>query len=573
MHSRHIAALRIASVLAMIGGAGAAAVLFTMLLAADGWQSLDGVLLALFVLLALWSSASCAIGLLGVGALLHRRFAAAAGRERPQPPADRKPATALVMPVYNEDAGRVFAAIRAMRDDLVTATEARFEFFVLSDSTDPAKRAAELAAWQALRSEGRPGPSVFYRLRADNAGRKAGNIADFCRRWGARYDYMVVLDADSLMTAPTLLEMVRRMERDRRIGILQVPPRLVNAHTLWGRLQQFADGFYGPMVAAGLSAWSQHDGNYWGHNAIIRVRAFAAHCGLATLPGSAPLGGEVLSHDFVEAALMRRGGWHVRIADDLEGSYEEAPPAMIESLQRDRRWCQGNLQHIALLFLRGLHPISLYHLAAGIMSYLAAPILTLFIVIGVAEGYLRLHRPIRYFVGANPQPVWPSHAEPYVTALLALTAAMLFLPKLLRLMVALGDGAERRRVGGALRLIASFFIELAASLLIAPVLMLFHSRFVVEILAGRAVGWTAQPRQAGTPAAALVRLLAAPTAVGLITMVVGWFLLGDLFWFLLPFFAGLVLAIPVALLGNSQTLADTLRRLRLLVSPDEAALR
>jgi len=350
------------------------------------------------------------------------------------------------------------------------------------------------------------------------------------------------------------------------VGILQVPPRLLNGETLWGRLQHFADQLYGPMLASGLSAWSGGDGIYWGHNAIIRLSAFAAHCALPTLPGRPPLGGEVLSHDFVEAALMRRAGWEVRVADDLEGSYEEAPPTLVESLQRDRRWCQGNLQHITLLSLRELHPLSFYHFAAGIMSYLTAPLLAIFIGAGIVVAYRQLHRPIRYFFGSDPLPNWPLNPQPYAIALFALTLTLLFLPRLLRLMMGLAVADDRRRFGGPMALTVSFLIELAASLLISPVVMLFHTSFVIEILVGRSVGWKTQRRTGGPPTGQVVRRFAMPTIVGVVAATFAWLKLGAVFWFLMPLFAGPVLAIPVALVTASRAPARWLKRWNLLVT-------
>ncbi|MFO1059916.1 MAG: glucans biosynthesis glucosyltransferase MdoH [Dongiaceae bacterium] len=564
---------RLAAAAAIAVAAVAACTLFARVLGADGWQPLDWPLLALFVPLAVWSATSCAIGLLGTALLAGRRLAdSPAGTEPSRAGAAGAPRTALVMPVYNEDPGRVFAALAVMRRALAARPDAAgFEIFVLSDTTDPARQDEELAAWRRLRRAEPAGPPVFYRHRPRNVGRKAGNIAEFCRRWGGRYAYMTVLDADSLMTAGTLVAMVARMEADPRIGILQVPPRLINAETGWGRLLQFADALYGPMVAAGLNLWSGREGNYWGHNAIIRVEAFAANCALPTLPGRPPLGGEILSHDFVEAALIRRGGWHVRIADDLGGSYEEAPPTLPDFLKRDRRWCQGNLQHMAMLRLRGVHPINGFHFAVGIMSYVASPILTLFVALGLVEGYLRVHRPVVYFSGTSPTPVWPVDPRQDALALLWLSAAFLLLPKLLRWLLVLADRRERARFGGAWALSASALTENLLSVLTSPVLLLFHTRFVIEILSGRSVGWGSQRRQAGTPAGDILRLLAPHTAIGLLVGAVAWHWLPDLFWYLSPLVAGLCLAIPTGLLGASPAVGRALARAGLLGTPEELA--
>ena len=300
--------------------------------------------------------------------------------EVPAPMDAGKPRTVLLVPVYNENVTEVFARIQAMREFLQAAgAEKGFDFFVLSDSTDPECRAAEIAAWRRARED--KSMRIFYRHRADNTGHKAGNIADFCRNWGANYDYMIVLDADSLMTGRTLARLVNLMDTNPRSALIQAAPLLVGGESLFARTQQFASWAYGRMFAAGLAKLQGPDGNYWGHNAIIRVRPFMEHCGLPILPGRPPLGGEIMSHDFVEAALLRRAGWDVWMAPEFEGSYETCPPTLIDHLKRDRRWCQGNLQHVRLVFAQGLRMPSRLHLAFGALSYLSSPLWLMLIVL------------------------------------------------------------------------------------------------------------------------------------------------------------------------------------------------
>ena len=205
-----------------------------------------------------------------------------------------------------------------------------FEIVMLSDSTDADAWIRETLKVAELRTALSSIMPVWYRRRWLNIARKSGNIEDFVTRWGGRYDHMIVLDADSLIDAPTLRQLVLAMQADPKLGILQTAPQLIGARTFFARLQQFASCVYGPVITRGLSAWSGDSGNYWGHNAIIRVAAFAQYCGLPKLKGRKPFGGYVLSHDFVEAALMRRGGWKVRMATDCGGSWEESPPSLID---------------------------------------------------------------------------------------------------------------------------------------------------------------------------------------------------------------------------------------------------
>jgi membrane glycosyltransferase len=196
---------------------------------------------------------------------------------------------------------------------------------------------------------------------------------------------MIVLDADSLIDAPTLLRLVQVMQADPTLGILADRSA---AH-------RSANIFRSPAAIRRLRVRPGHharlwppgpgdSGNYWGHNAIIRMRAFAENCGLPTLKGRKPFGGHVLSHDFVEAALMRRGGWKVRMATDCGGSWEESPPSLIDVAIRDRRWAQGNLQHMKIIGAAGLTFTSRLHLGIGIMSYLSSPLWLLMLGIGFA---------------------------------------------------------------------------------------------------------------------------------------------------------------------------------------------
>jgi membrane glycosyltransferase len=289
------------------------------------------------------------------------------------------------------------------------------------------------------------------------------------------------------MTGRALVQLVALMERNPQVGIIQTVPRLVNGETLYARLQAFASRLHGEIFLAGLNYWQQHEGNYWGHNAVIRVQPFIEHCALPELPGSEPFGGRILSHDFVEAALMRKAGWGVWLAADIEGSFEEGPPTLIDAAKRDRRWCQGNLQHTWLLTARGFRPANRLHLVLGVMGYVSSPLWLLFMVhgtvhIGVGEAGVATTSPVAGLAGA--------------LALFGFTMALLFIPKLAALAVALGRPEEVVRYGGRVRLVASFLLEIAASALLAPVNMLFHAKFVLFTLLGQGVTWLTQRRGA-----------------------------------------------------------------------------
>ncbi len=543
---------------------------FVHLLAGDGLTLLEFLHIGVFALLALWLAQSfwtLAAGFL----LLWRR-----GRRPPPPHGGGRaagPRVALVMPIYNEDTERVFAGVAAVwRQLAANPVFARCDFFVLSDTTSTDLWLREVDAWQRLRRSLPGGGRIFYRRRLDNRGRKTGNIEDFLGRWGRAYAYFLVLDADSLMSADTVAALVARMDADPALGLVQVPPKLVRGRTLFARILQFAGELYGPLAAAGTAFWAMDAGNYWGHNAIIRTRAFTAHCGLPELPGRAPLGGPILSHDFVEAALMRRAGYAVRIAWDLEGSYEEPPPTLEQFLRRDRRWCQGNLQHARILLSRGLHPVSRLHLAIGVMSYLTSPLWLLFLLLAIIRAWPLppLVDPAGGGAGAILAGMLPGSAESL--ALLLVTFLLLLAPKLLGLCLALGDRRRRRALGGGPRLFAGFLLENLFAALLAPVTMLFHSLFVTAILGGAAVDWSPQ-RRAVSPGTevALRRLFTPPSLLGAGLLLLAFLLDPGLAVWLSPVLLGLALALPLARLTASERLGDRLRRRGLLLIAEETA--
>src|SRR5437773_7152762 len=339
---------------------------------------------------------------------------------------------------------------------------------------------------------------MFYRQRLENTARKSGNIEDWVKRFGAAYDHMIILDADSLMTGDTIVRLVSAMETHSGVALLQTLPLVVNARTLFARLQQFAGRLYGPLIAAGLAWWHGSEGNYWGHNAIIRVRAFAQDGGLPDLRGRKPFGGHILSHDFVEAALMRRGGWAIRMVPTLGGSSEECPPSLLDFAARDRRWCQGNLQHLAVLPARGLHWVSRLHLLTGIGSYLTAPLWLIFLVLGILISLqAQFVRPEYFPKGFSLFPQWPAQ-DPILAAWVFLgTMGLLIVPKLLAYVLLLTQSGNRRHFGGGLLVFAGILIETLLSGLIAPVMMIFQSTAVGEILLGRDAGWQVQRRDDG----------------------------------------------------------------------------
>ena len=384
---------------------------------------------------------------------------------------------------------------------------------------------------------------------------------------------MIVFDADSVMSGETLIRMVRIMERRRNVGILQTAPACTGRETLIARAQQFANRAYGPMYAAGLHHWFLGDAQFWGHNAIIRVRPFIKHCALSRLPGKPPLGGDILSHDFVESALMRRAGYSVWLAYDLEGSYEEVPPNLLTELKRDRRWCQGNLQHLRLVFTRGIFPGHRALFLNGVMAYGSALLWFLFLALATAEAVSEALVQPDYFTPAKSLfPVWPVWDPTPALLLLAGTAVVLFLPKICALLLALIKG-RRKQFGGFFALSGSILTEVVLSTLLAPVRMLFHSKYVFLTLMGMGIGWGTQQRDdEGTGFWDAVRFHGGGTLLGLLWGAALFQINRVFFWWSSPLVFSLLLSIPVSMLTSRAELGRLYRKMRIFTTPEEVRL-
>jgi len=532
----------------------------------SGTTALQWLLLVLFLANFVWIALAFTGGVAGFVSLLMQR------------PAGLPPVTALatrtavVMPIYNEAPSRVFAAMQTMAEGVsATGLGSQFDFFFLSDTTDPDAWIGEERAYFALREKFPADIRLFYRHRARNTGRKAGNIADFVSRWGGAYEHMLVLDADSLVEGETIVRLAGAMEADPDSGIIQTLPLIINRNTLFARLQQFAARVYGPIIAEGLRLWMGRDGNYWGHNAIIRTRAFADHCGMPELKGKPPLGGHILSHDFVEAALIRRAGWNVTMVPGLVGSYEESPPSLIDLAGRDRRWAQGNLQHTRIVGAAGFRWATRHHFLTGIMSYLASPLWLAQLVVGILL-VLQAHfiRP-EYFTGEfSLFPAWPRFDAERALNLFILTMAILLAPKLFGVIVALTRSEERRAYGGTIRLVISSLVEIIMSALIAPIMMLIQSGAVFQILFGGDTGWKPQRRDDGSvPISDIVRRHRGHVALGIFTGIVTYLISPSLFAWMSPTILGLLLAILISWGTGLVSVGIALRRFGLLWTPEE----
>ncbi|MEY4785824.1 MAG: glucans biosynthesis glucosyltransferase MdoH, partial [Pseudomonadota bacterium] len=392
--------------------------------------------------------------------------------------------TAIIIALYQEKPSKVIAAAEAMWDSLKDLEAHKdFEIFFLSDTMDPALVEIEEAAMQDLMRRRSTEP-FWYRRRRENTQKKQGNINDFVQRWGARYDYMIELDADSLLSPEATLELVRRMDARPRTALIQTVFAIVGARTYSARAQQLALRVHGDLFGTGLTWWSGGAGNFWGHNAIIRIAPFAAHAALPDLPGREPLGGKILSHDFVEAALLRRAGWRVEIAGDIIGSYEEAPPTIVDLAARDRRWAQGNIQQIQILFAKGFDWLSKVHITAGLMNYVSGLLWLSLVVVGVL---IALNA--KFFDTETIASIPPNDPGAGLRLLL-ISAILLTSPKWLSVILWLAGklpGWSRSP-----RYLLAVLCDLGLTALMAPILMLNHAGSILSTLMGVDGGWRPQ---------------------------------------------------------------------------------
>jgi membrane glycosyltransferase len=551
---------------------GVVSLMFADLLWRSGWSISSAILLFLFIVLFFLISLGCVTGLYGFVLLTFgtRQRLSQLKDYRHQPITGVS--TAIIFPVYNEDVMRAYAGLRATYESLKrTGQLEHFDFFILSDSTDSDKWVEEERCWYELIRDLDALGKIYYRRRLNNEGRKSGNVQDFLNAWGRRYRYFLVCDADSIMRGETLVDLVKMMEVHPGVGLIQTVPALVNAETLFGRMQQFANRLYAPVFIAGLNYWALDVGNYWGHNAIIRTEPFMQFCDLPQLPGRKPLGGQILSHDFVEAALLVRENWEAWFAYDLEGSYEETPQGMIENAQRDRRWCQGNMQHGLVLFAKGLRGVSRLHLIMGVLGYLAGPLWLAFLI---TFNWIRWYHKFTGLSDIPPVRALVIHLSGRVHALLIFIICMvvIMLPKLLALIDLARNPKRRQAFGGLGRASASVVGETIFSTLHAPLQMLWHTRFVVTNLLGFGVGWSPQKRAAdGTAWWYAVQRHWGHTFIGLVWGVFMWWLEPELFWWFTPVLAGMVLSIPLSVFTSRRQLGARARAYGIFLTPEEIA--
>ncbi|WP_191600455.1 glucans biosynthesis glucosyltransferase MdoH [Marinomonas algicola] len=532
-------------------------------LSANGIAGLQWLFLALFCVNFSWISFAFSQATLG---LLYQISPFSSRRKEKE----AEGVTAILLPVYNEDPVRIRATIHAMHHDLLKQAPGQFAFFILSDTNKADAWVAEEQAFFPLLNNDSAACPIFYRRRYNNAERKAGNIAEWVMRFGDDYECMIVLDADSLMGAECLVSLTRRMSAEPSLGLIQTLPTIIRANTLYSRLQQFANHCFGPIYASGLAAWHGNSSNFWGHNAIIRTKAFAEASGLPVLAGKAPFGGHVMSHDFMEAALLRRAGWGVRFDTDLTASYEEAPPSLVDVIVRDRRWCQGNLQHNAFVFAKGFHFATRLHLFSGIMSYLSAVFWLLLILVGFALAIQAYFVRPEYFANPSLFPTWPVFDFEKARSLFILSMALVLAPKVYGWFAALLNFRRCLQFGGPILLTLSTMVEAVLSALYAPILMLSQFQVVYSVFKGKDSGWKPQSRDDGATSWKVAsRAHYSHTIFGMALASSALFLSEELFYWSLPISFGLVFSIPLSWLSGGRKRGNLIRFFGILRAPEE----
>ena len=468
--------------------------------------------------------------------------------------------TAILLCIRNESPARLIRNLQVMLDGLVNdRLAAHFHVYVLSDTNEATIAAEEQACFAALRLKWIGQIEMTYRCRDNNVGYKAGNIADFCQRWGKDHDFALVLDADSFMASSAIARLVRMMQASPRLGILQGLVIGLPSSSAFTRLFQYGMRLGMRSYTMGSAWWQADCGPYWGHNALIRLAPFIAHCDLPTLQSRTGEPKPILSHDLVEAILMRRAGYEVRIYPSEDASWEENPPTLTEYIRRDLRWCEGNLQYVQLLGLKNLQPVNRLQLVLAIAMFFGSPAwIGLILICTIAIG-----------MSATPSALVDIGT---LSTLLFLILVMWYLPKIAGAMDVLLRTSESKRFGGRWRFSFSLFLEMLFSLLMTPIAWLNHTLFILGLVFGKKGGWTAQTRDDHSVSVAQALAQCWPhTLLGLALTGLLYFTHPETLAYGLLFFGGLVFSIPLLVLTSQPWLGRFMIRHRLLSLPEEIA--
>ena len=537
-------------------------VLAALTLSARGFVASDLVLLFLFGLTTPWLAVGFWNAVIGLIIMSGKRDPSAVlipGAARRPQASSTVPSTAILMCVRNESPHRVVRNLDTMMADIERAGQAgRFHVYILSDTSRPDIATAENEAFDDLSARWVSRLCVTYRRRAANTGFKAGNIRDFLHRWGDQHELMVTLDADSFMTATGILRMADIMQSQPQLGILQSLVIGMPTTSAFARLFQFG-------MRVGLrswtigSAWWQADcGPYWGHNAIIRIAPFKEHCKILPLAGQGILSGHVLSHDQVEAALMRRAGYDVRVLPEEDLGWEENPPTLIEFIRRDQRWLQGTLQYVFFIGLPGLQPVSRIQLVFAMLMFLGSPAWVGLLTLGTVM--VATLPPTSTFIDAD-----------YGVPLLFTVLSMWFAPKVATVIDVLSRPALRFGFVGTLRFVASVAAETIFSLMLSPITWVCHTTPFLGLMFGRVIGWSGQMRDDHTIlwSTALRKLWPQTMLGGAVLLAFALSLPAALPFVFVLVAGGLVLSVPLCVLTSWPSVGRVLRRIGIGRLPEE----
>ena len=549
------ATLVIATIVGVLGLTAAA-------LAPDGFDSLDFLILVLFAATLPWSVIGFWNATIGFLIMRFVRDPVAAVLPAARKVSGKEPitaSTAILLCIRNEVPERVIRNLEPMIGDLAAAgVGERFHLYVLSDTDQAAIAAQEDAGFAALAKKWDGALALTYRRRADNAGFKAGNVRDFCERWGDRHDLAITLDADSFMPAAAILRLVRIMQADAGIGILQGLVVGLPSTSAFARIFQFGMRLGMRSWTIGSAWWQGDCGPYWGHNAAVRLKPFIAHCRLPEIERRGPLGGPILSHDHLEAVLMRRAGYEVRALPEEELGWEENPPTLLEFIRRDLRWCQGNMQYWPFLRLPGLLPVSRFQIAFALIWFLASPAWIGLLLVTTAAVALK----------------GPAHfVRPGIGyLLLAVVLVMWFAPKLATVLDVLSRRTARQAFGGTARFVSSAAVETVFFLLLSPIMWVGHTLFLGGLMFGRTIGWIGQTRDDhAVPLSLAVHNLWPQALLGIATVGVLAFTAPSAIPYGLFIAGGPLLAIPLAVITALPSAGRLLLRLGIGRLPEETA--
>jgi membrane glycosyltransferase len=532
-------------------------------LSAGGWSTLDAALMLLFFVTLPWTVIGFWNAIIG---FVIMRFAAdpvsvvtpAAARLRDNDPIHAS--VAILVCIRNEPPARVIRNLRPMLEGLAASSYGGcFHLYVLSDSSPGARAEEEGASFAGLATEWRGRIAITYRRRAVNTGYKAGNLHDFCERWGAQHEFAVTLDADSFIPAHAILRMVRVMQASPEIGILQGLVVGMPSTSAFARTFQFGMRLGMRSYTIGSAWWQGDCGPHWGHNSVLRLGPFTQHCHIPPLPEGGVLGGHVLSHDQIEAVLMRRAGYEVRVLPEENLGWEENPPTLVEFIRRDLRWCQGNMQYWNFLFLPGLRPVSRYQLVFALLMFLGSPAWMGLLVFG-SLGVALADTPGQ-FLRAD-----------YAATLLAVVLVMWFAPKIATMLDVLTRAELRRSFGGGLRFSASVLAETVFFLLLSPMMWFGHTAFLIGLPFGRGIGWIGQTRDDhSVPWSTAARQLWPQSLLGLGTLALLAFTVPAAIPYALLIAGGLALSVPFAVVTADPRFGRILARVGIGCLPEETS--